>query len=445
MSAAVDGVGVFTDWLGTFALHSTLALGFACVASWLLQGRALVLQERLLRLALWVPFVSSIAQQFGMGGRWAWGLSWSDPTMPLATDLSNRAIELAGQWSGPSPVAAPAPAPVEVPWSWLLLGMAAAFAILGVQWLWRSHARLQRVLVAREPETDARVLTIAAKVAGSLGMCRTPHLSRSPALATPIAFGWLRPEICLPARAATLGDGSLRAMLAHELAHLRRCDPAWMWFAAVLQAVMPWQPLLWLARRRWVRLVELRCDAVAARESSPAAVARCLLDVADWLRPNTPAQTFALGMAAKPSALRERVEAALAARDEGRPTRLGALVFAAGALAAMTFAAPGLARAGEELVFDVEDVFVPEAPAPATLSSSTSSAASSPAAMLALLDAEYLDLVKASQRAVRDLDPADPMSAALASKLGERLANLERMRTRLHDAVARRTLSLPSR
>lgn len=65
--------------------------------------------------------------------------------------------------------------------------------------------------------------------------------------------------------------------------------------------------------------------------------------------------------------------------------------------------------------------------------------------MLALLDAEYLDLVKASQRAVRDLDPADPMSAALASKLGERLANLERMRTRLHDAVARRALSLPSR
>lgn len=428
-----EAIGAFTDWLGTFALHSTFALGLACAVSWALRDRALVLQERLLRLSMWVPFVSSLAQQAGLGREWAWSFAWDDSTMPVATDLSNRAIELAGQWSGADTAATAAAAPFEVPWSWIPAAMAAAFAILGVQWLWRSHRRLQRVLVAREPEVDARVLTVAATVARSLGMCRTPQLSRSPVLATPIAFGWLRPEICLPARAAGLGDGSLRAMLAHELAHLHRGDPAWMWFAALLQAVMPWQPLLWLARRRWVRLVELRCDAVAARESSPAAVARCLLDVADWLRPNAPVQTFALGMAAKPSALRERVEAALAARDEGRSTRLGAVVFTAGALAVMTLAAPGMARAGDEAVFVVE-------PAPAMPPSDEAS----PFA-LDLLDAEYLELVRTAKDVTRDLDPTDPTSVTLASHLERRLANLERMRARLHAAVAQRQSSNSSR
>lgn len=424
--------GISADWLGTFVLHSTCALAFALLVSLVLRDRSIVIQERLLRLALWLPFVSATAQQFGVGRVWA--VAWRDAPMPVATDLSNQAALFATQLTSLNASPVDTEQGFEVAWSWIVLGLVTCSALLGLRWLWRSHAQLRRVLVAREPVVDARVLTVAATVARSLGMLRTPQLSSSATLATPIAFGWLRPEICLPQRATSMADGSLRAMLAHELAHLRRGDPAWMWFAATLQAVMPWQPLLWIVRSRWSRLVELRCDAIAARETSPAAVARCLLDVAEWLRPRSPVQVVALGMAARPSALRARVEAALSARPEGRSTVAGAIVCSLGLLLTLTFAAPGVARDGElRAPFALAELDV-EAAEPGTL-----------AFALSMLDREHQELRQTAAQLLRDADPDDPTFQRLAALCKQRFARLERLRERLQTAIERRDSSRSSR
>jgi beta-lactamase regulating signal transducer with metallopeptidase domain len=405
---------VAADWLGTFAVHSTIVLGAALALSFTLRDRALAWQEAGLRLSMWVALASTTLQ-CALRGVWT-------PELRIAVD----AMIATPPPESPDGAAIDAAGPVAIAWwhgmPWQLLVVAGAFgcAVCGLVWLWNVHRRLHAVLGDRRPETDARVLTVAAGVARSLGMRQSPHVSRSASIATPIAFGWLQPEICLPMRVGELSDPSLRAMLAHEVAHLRAADPGRMWAAAWLQALFPWQPLLLPVRRRWARLVELRCDAIAAGLVTPTAVARCLLDVADWLRPHAPAPVVALGMAARPSVLRERVEAALRGRPFRGIRRRATLALGGVSCLALTAAAPTVAT-------DPEPVFELRMPIPAD------AAVGSAAFLLEALQAEHAELRTEADvlRAELRQQPAAPQLMALLGEIDRRLHALEQKRARL--------------
>jgi len=254
----------------------------------------------------------------------------------------------------------------------------------------------------------------------------------------------LRPEICLPERVDSLDDASLRAMLAHELAHLRRSDPAWMWGGAVLQALFPWQPLLLVVRRRWAQLVELQCDAVAAHHAGPTAVARCLLDVAEWLRPDTQQPLGALGMAAKPSALRVRVETALRGDPCGEPDARRVHLAGGLAVGVLVFAAPGLATvpAGDEPLPVVDRIDAPaiESAEDRFPPSPTAAADVAPVMqLLAALTAEQRELQQEAAELQSSLALApEPELRELQSLLVERLRRLEVQRQRLSALLAAR-------
>lgn len=427
----------FVTWLLTFALHSTLALGGALAVATLLRNRALLVQEAALRWSMWAALVSATLQTTLLGSPWSWFATIApEPAPVVLLDPSLPQLSLAAAApAAPAPIVAVAS--VEAGWPWQeLVGVAALVAAgFGLVWLVLVQRRLHALLAGRTPETEPRVLAIAARAARSLGLQQSPRLSRSPDLATPIAFGWVRPEICLPERVDELDDASLRAMLAHELAHLRRADPAWMWAGACLQALVPWQPLLWFVRRRFAAIVELQCDAVAARHAGPTAVARCLLDVAEWLRPPRREPLGALGMAARPSALRQRVEAALrgVVLGEPRPRRVHLL---GGLLAGLlTVAAPGLAT-------DVPDADAGDEPhASASLPASAPPADAVGVAetaelplreLMAQLTAQQHELQReaAELRAALAASP-DPEVRALEAMLASRLQRLEDQRQRL--------------
>jgi len=443
MSPFLDGV---VAWLLTFALHSTCALGGALVLTALLRRRALGVQEAALRWSLWAALLSATLQIAVLGSTWSVGDLAPEPkpfTPPPA--ISTEPLQRMVATVEPEP--APAIVPVEPPLDWR--GMVGAASLLaaggGLVWLWSVQHRLRVLLATRRPETDPRVLTLAARAARGLGLQQSPHLSRCPHIATPIAFGWLRPEICLPERVDALDDASLRAMLAHELAHLRRGDPAWMWGGAVLQALFPWQPLLLVVRRRWAQLVELQCDAVAAHHAGSTAVARCLLDVAEWLRPEARQPLGALGMAAKPSALRVRVETALRGERCCQPSARSVHLAGGLAVGVLAFAAPGLAIApvadatvpvldvGDDLAASSAPEF-PELPAPAAAPDN-----SPVVELLAALTAEQREL----QREAADLQASlafapEPELRELQSLLVERLRRLETQRQRLSALLAAR-------
>jgi beta-lactamase regulating signal transducer with metallopeptidase domain len=331
------------DWLGTFAVHSSCALGTALSVGLVLRDRARGWQEQWLRVAMWLPLLSSTAQMVWFGSPQFLPL----PALPALPPLAEMPWFDAPQGEGMAGAASNGGVGASTGlWSVpALAGLAAvAAAFGGLCWLARSWWRLRGVLQSRRPERSPALLVAAAEVAARLGLQQSPRLSRSDRLGSSIAFGWVRPEVCLPRRVDELGPGSLRALLGHELAHLHRADPAWTWGAALLQALFPWQLLLLAARRRWSRLVELECDAVAARLASPTEVAHCLLDVASWCEASH-RPVVALAMAARPSALRQRVEAVLRSHGGTRPSRWASAWLGLGSLAALVGAAPGMAGA----------------------------------------------------------------------------------------------------
>ena len=124
----------------------------------------------------------------------------------------------------------------------------------------------------------------------------------------PFAHGLYRWTITLPRRIEKKLDAEqLKALLAHELAHLVRRDTGWLHAGRLLATCFGFQPLNHLARSQWRRAAEYCCDDWAIRQSiHPISLAHCLTSVAQHrMRPWSQAS---LGMADDSSLLSDRVE-----------------------------------------------------------------------------------------------------------------------------------------
>lgn len=82
-------------------------------------------------------------------------------------------------------------------------------------------------------------------------------------LPAPVAFGLFRPRILLPAVARNWPEARLKAVLAHEMAHVNRRDLLVQFGVHLITALWWFQPLAWLLRRRLRQESELACDAQA--------------------------------------------------------------------------------------------------------------------------------------------------------------------------------------
>jgi beta-lactamase regulating signal transducer with metallopeptidase domain len=79
----------------------------------------------------------------------------------------------------------------------------------------------------------------------------------------PVTLGFLRPVVVLPADWESWDEWELRAVLAHELAHVQRRDWAIAVLAAVNKSVFWFNPLSWWLERRISRLSEEAADEVS--------------------------------------------------------------------------------------------------------------------------------------------------------------------------------------
>ena len=156
----------------------------------------------------------------------------------------------------------------------------------------------------------------------------------------PFVRGIFRPAIVLPASAASWDENRLRAVLLHELAHVRRGDCRVQLLAQIACTVYWFNPLIWIAARALRIERERACDdEVLACGAVPSAYAADLLDLAR-AQQRHPLSSAILGMA-RPSELEGRLVAILAhprARVPARATRFVAAL-AMCALAAVTLGA----------------------------------------------------------------------------------------------------------
>ena len=230
------------------------------------------------------------------------------------------------------PAAAPAPLPLRWPllvFAFWLAGVAASFGFTAYQSI--ALKRLQRgAFPARLPDADH--VTIARQ----MGLRQTPRVLTGPHVRTPCLAGWLPPVILLPlGLSETLTTTELRLTLAHEMAHLKRCDLPLALVPLLARTLFFFNPLAWWASAEWATAREEACDALAlsATRLPPAEYKRLLLKLAA-----PAAAPPALGFSPGYHALRRRLVSLAAARPTPR--------WARGLVLALPLLLPGAAQAG---------------------------------------------------------------------------------------------------
>jgi bla regulator protein BlaR1 len=100
----------------------------------------------------------------------------------------------------------------------------------------------------------------------------------------PAVFGVFRPVLMLPEGiACKLDDAQLRAILAHELCHVRRRDNLAAAMHTIVEALFWFHPLVWWIGARLVEERERACDEEVLRMGSePAAYAGGILQVCEY-------------------------------------------------------------------------------------------------------------------------------------------------------------------
>lgn len=154
-------------------------------------------------------------------------------------------------------------AAVEPALPYVVLGWLAG--VLGLSaWHLGGWAQLHRLKRRMACEAGPALHATLGELAAKLGVRRTVTLLESAIVEVPTVLGWLRPVILIPASALTgLTPDQLRAILAHELAHIRR----WDYLANILQTVVEilgfYHPAVWWVSSRIRIERENCCDDLA--------------------------------------------------------------------------------------------------------------------------------------------------------------------------------------
>ena len=115
---------------------------------------------------------------------------------------------------------------------------------------------------------------------------RAPHLGESvftsPAIAVPVAAGFVRPIVIVPdAMAGELDRADIESIVAHERAHIRRRDILGNLVQRLVEAVFFFNPWVYLIGRQLVKEREAACDDWAVLSSGdPDRYASCLASLA---------------------------------------------------------------------------------------------------------------------------------------------------------------------
>ena len=138
------------------------------------------------------------------------------------------------------------------------VGLMSLRLCLGLAWV----GRLRRQAVAAPAIWQARLDALALR----MGLHRRPPLKLHAGLTSPVTVGFWRPVILLPAALLSgMPVALLEALLAHELAHVRRWDYLVNLLQSVAEALLFFHPVVWWLSARMRAEREQVADALAAQ------------------------------------------------------------------------------------------------------------------------------------------------------------------------------------
>jgi len=340
------------------AVKTSAVLAVAWLAAWTLRNRSAALRHLVWTAAaasvLALPLLSLILPAVHMPAGGA--------LLALVPDITFQAGTTEGATPAPQarvPLPRPMPAPARPPvdWRWLLVLIWAAGTAVGLAQLAAAGWAIGRARRAARPHMTQ---TEGATLAKTLGFDRSVDILEAPAGSMPVACGFLRPAIFLPADARTWDAEHRRMVLLHELAHVLRGDAAAHLLARLALTVHWWNPLARLAWREALKERERAADDLVLLAGERAsAYAAHLLDAARALQASRPMAHAALAMARR-SQLEGRL---LAILDPRVPRHAVARVSALATilLAVVTVAPVAAIRAQEKVTLKPEST--PAAPA----------------------------------------------------------------------------------
>lgn len=217
----------------------------------------------------------------------------------------------------PSPAAAtPANGPVAHPRPWT--GLMALFWASGASvMLLRLFGRIlasNRLRQASMPITEPRLVALLAELRERLGWSRTVRLAANQLITAPAVTGILIPTILVPtALFAGIPEGQLRAILLHELAHIRRHDFLVNILQQFIEAALFFNPAVWWIGRQIRVEREVCCDRIAVAACSEKDYAAALAEFAQHARFSDLPLEAAFPGPRGPSTLLERVRRLLVA------------------------------------------------------------------------------------------------------------------------------------
>ena len=176
-------------------------------------------------------------------------------------------------------------AEITVPSSWalyFLIGWAtiALVSLIRVTTgLWQIR-QLKRTAV---PVDNGDIHTVVRQTEERFPSGRRIEVRVSDSVRVPTAIGFFRPMVLIPGWAMNeLGGEELKAVVLHELAHLRRWDDWSNLVQKILGAVLFFHPAVWWIGSRLSLEREMACDdLVLDVTDSPRAYAQCLVAMAE--------------------------------------------------------------------------------------------------------------------------------------------------------------------
>ena len=163
----------------------------------------------------------------------------------------------------------------------MILWLGGTVGLLG--WTVVRAIRFRRTLKRAMRPAPSWLRRQAVAVGRDLGLSRIPELCTTNARVTPMVW-WSGGRVRMLVPSFLLrdpGGEELRAILAHELAHVRRRDHLVRWLEWLACSVFWWNPVAWWARHQLRIAEESCCDelAVGAGRACPKAYAKALLRV----------------------------------------------------------------------------------------------------------------------------------------------------------------------
>ncbi len=148
---------------------------------------------------------------------------------------------------------------------WLVLAWGIGVFILSLR-LIVSWCELRRVGAAGRSVASELWRHRLESLSAQMGITRAVRFIESAQVDVPTVFGWLKPVLIVPAAFfASLPPDQIEAILAHELAHIRRQDYLINLLQLVVETLLFYHPAVWWISRALRHEREICCDDLAVQ------------------------------------------------------------------------------------------------------------------------------------------------------------------------------------